>query len=122
MCLPSCQLTLGDDANILCIVIYYHIYLYQQKNDQGKFLHKHSNAINQSLAFTSIGANFMRWDGKKYVNEKEQDGSKRGFNPVPTIHYMSAKNKIQPYDVLQSDNETVRSAWCRILYVYALLL
>ena len=48
--------------------------MYQQKNEQGKFLHEHSNAINQSLAMTSIGANFMRWDGKKFINEKQQDG------------------------------------------------
>ena len=59
--------------------------LYNSKTDHGKFLHKHSNPVNQSLAMTSIGANFKRWDGKQYINEKEQSDQKRGFNPTPTI-------------------------------------
>ena len=34
---------------------------------------------------TSIGANFLNWDGKKYVSNKGEGDGKRGFNPTPTI-------------------------------------
>ena len=57
--------------------------LYQGSGQDGKFFIAHANSLNQALAFCSLGADFQRWDGSKFVSEKE--AKKRGYNPVVTV-------------------------------------
>ena len=57
--------------------------LYQGSGKDGKFFITHANSINQALAFCSLGADFQRWDGSKFVSEK--DAKQRGYNPVVTV-------------------------------------
>ena len=57
--------------------------LYQGVRSDGKFFICHANSLNQALAFCSLGADFQRWDGKKFVSEK--DIKKRSFNPIVTV-------------------------------------
>jgi hypothetical protein len=41
--------------------------LYQGSGSDGKFFITHANSLNQALAFCSLGADFNRWDGSKFV-------------------------------------------------------
>ena len=57
--------------------------LYQGVGSDGKFFISHANSLNQALSFCSLGADFQRWDGSRFVNEKK--ATSRGFNPIVTV-------------------------------------